>query len=240
MPPHLTSTLASIQIGKPKLHGRPDATNPLEKPWESGFFKDPISGPVRLDWLNIDGDGQADLENHGGRDKAVCVYSAEHYPAWRSELQLPNMPHGAFGENFTLANLTDSQVCIGDVFEFTGSGTNGASSNVRVQVSQPRQPCWKLGRRWLMKELPALVIDSNRTGWYFRVLMPGNISPGMTLQLIERPHPDWPITRANDVLYRMQHDAEAMQALASLELLSQSWRDALEVRINRLHTSQTR
>ena len=87
--------LLSIQTGTPVDHGRPDASDPLERPWTSGFFKSPVAGPVFLGKTNLDGDGQADLENHGGPDKAACVYAADHYDAWRHELALPELPDGS-------------------------------------------------------------------------------------------------------------------------------------------------
>ena len=140
---------------------------------------------------NLEGDGQADLENHGGVDKAVLAYSADHYDKWRHELGM-DMPHGAFGENLTIAGLNERSVHIGDVF---GIG------EARFEVSQPRQPCWKLARRWRMHELPGLVVQNGRSGWYLRVLKPGRIARQMPVTLLERPNPEWSIARANQILY---------------------------------------
>jgi MOSC domain-containing protein YiiM len=224
-----TATVLSIQIGRPKLYGIPSSVLPLDKPYTTGFVKNPIEQPIRLDWTNLDGDAQADLENHGGRDKAVCAYAAEHYPAWRTELNksADEFAHGAFGENLTIAGYNESTICLGDQFQL---GT------ARIEVSQPRQPCWKLGRRWQLKELPGLVIDSGRTGWYFRVLMPGQIAAGDELQLLARPCPEWTIARANHVFYELKKDADASQALSQVAPLAVSWRDALESRANLLRS----
>ena len=127
--------LLSIQVAKPKSYGTPDAIETHDKPWTTGFFKMPVLGPVAVSLTQIAGDGQADLKNHGGPDKAILAYSADHYPDWRERLLMPDMPYGAFGENLTVGGLTEESVCIGDVL---GIGP------LTVEVSQPRQPCWKL------------------------------------------------------------------------------------------------
>jgi MOSC domain-containing protein YiiM len=215
------ASLVSIQVGQPQTLGRSDATDLMDREWTTGFFKQTVSGPVALRRTNLDGDGQADLENHGGPDKAVNVYPAEHYPLWIEELGLDSLPFGGFGENFTLAGLTESTVAIGDVF---------AIGDAAVQVSQPRQPCWKLARRWRLKDLAARVIQTGRTGWYVRVLQEGTVAAGTTVRLIERPHPEWTVAAANDVMHHRRHDREATLALAACPALSASWREALERR----------
>ena len=88
--------LCSVQIGLPKDYGFEDAADTHDKPWTTGFFKMPVEGRVFAGRTNLSGDGQADLKNHGGIDKAVLAYSAEHYPEWRQQLDLPQMSHGAF------------------------------------------------------------------------------------------------------------------------------------------------
>src|ERR1700685_2382089 len=141
--------LHSIQVGLPKNYGLEHASDPHDKPWTTGFFKAPVDGPVFVGRTNLEGDAQADLINHGGVDKAVLAYSADHYPKWRRELELPDMPSGAFGENLTIAGLSEESVCIGDTLRI------GA---VSFEVSQPRQPCWKLARRWRMHQLTGFVV----------------------------------------------------------------------------------
>jgi len=130
--------------------------------------------------------------NHGGPDKAVLGYAAAHADVWASELGLAAMPGGGFGENLTIRGQTEADVCVGDVYE---AGT------AVLCVSQPRQPCWKLGRRWRRRELPLRVIETGRTGWYFRVLSPGDILPGSAMKLLDRPHPTLSIAALNDMLY---------------------------------------
>lgn len=220
-------TLASLQIGKAQQLGIPGAREPMDKPWVSGFYKEPVTVPVELSLFNLAGDEQADLENHGGRDKAICCYAVEHYPSWREALELPELPYGAFGENFTFDGTNEETICLGDQFTI-GTAT--------VEVSQPRQPCWKLGRRWRIKELPAVVIETGRTGWYFRVLQPGIVQAGQEITRIARPYPDWSIARANEVFYRGKHDADASEALAAVPALAESWREHLHSRAAKLRS----
>ena len=214
-------TIVSIQVGRVLALGAPGAADAMDRPWTTGFFKAPVAGPVAFAALGAAGDEQADRINHGGPDKAILAYSAEHYPVWQSDLNLPELPFGAFGENLTIAGLTEADVCIGDSWQ---------SGEVLFEVSQPRQPCWKLARRWRVKSLPATVIQTGRTGWYLRVLAPGELAAGSTLALIARPNPAWTIRRANEVMHFHKYDADESLALAAVPGLSASWRDGLRVR----------
>jgi MOSC domain-containing protein YiiM len=213
-----TPLLVSIQIGLPRSYGYEGADDPMDRPWQTGFFKQPVDDPRWLGKTNLAGDGQADLTAHGGPDKAVLSYAASHYPEWRQELQRPDLPHGAFGENFTIDGLSEETVCLGDTYRL---------GDAIVQVSQPRQPCWKLAWRWRMKELTALVERSGRTGWYIRVLEEGEVRPGLALTLLERPYPEWTIARASRVMRGRRQDPAAAGELAGCELLAASWRDRL-------------
>ncbi len=216
------AVLASIQVGRPRDLGTEGAADPMERPWTSGFLKDPVSGPVALGPTNLEGDGQADLANHGGPDKAVCCYPAAHYPGWRAELGRPEIAFGAFGENFTIDGLAEPDVCIGDVFRVGGAV---------VQVSQPRQPCWKLARRWKIKTLTLAVQESGRTGWYVRVLSPGLVTAGDAVERVERPHPGWTIAEANRIMHRDKADLASAASLADLPALSASWKATLGKRL---------
>jgi MOSC domain-containing protein YiiM len=213
--------LYSIQVGTPKSYGFEDAIDAHDKPWTTGFFKTPIEGPVFVGATNLVGDGQADLKNHGGIDKAVLAYSLDHYPKWRDELRMPDMPCGAFGENLTIAGLNEELVYIGDIFRV---GT------VTFEVSQPRQPCWKLARRWRMHELTSLVVRNGRSGWYLRVLEQGWIEAQMPVVLIERPNPAWSIARANEILHHRKTDLPLTLELADVPGLADSWVDELRGR----------
>jgi MOSC domain-containing protein YiiM len=215
------ATLCSIQVGTPREYGFEDAVDPHDMPWITGFFKNPVEGPVFVGKINLAGDGQADLINHGGADKAVLAYSAEHYPKWRNELHLPHMPYGAFGENLTIAGMSEESACIGDTFRI---GT------AIFEVSQPRQPCWKLARRWRMHELTALVLRNGRSGWYLRVLEEGWIKAGKPVELITRPNTAWPIARANEILHHRKTDLPLTLALADVPGLANAWVEELRER----------
>lgn len=219
--------LHSVQIGTPRSYGSEDAADSHDKPWTTGFFKKPVEGPVFVSATNLAGDGQADLKNHGGIDKAVLAYSANHYPKWRGELRMPDMPCGAFGENLTIAGLSEESVCIGDIFSI---------GPVTFEVSQPRQPCWKLARRWRMHELVGLVVRNGRTGWYLRVLQEGTIKAGMPVLLIDRPNPAWSIARANEILHHHQTELPLTLELADVPRLANSWVEELRERADRLRT----
>jgi MOSC domain-containing protein YiiM len=205
----------------------------MERAWSTGIFKQAIEGPVELGFTNLAGDEQSDLRLHGGPDKAVCAYSAEQYAYWQTQLSR-EMTHGAFGENFTLGGITEADVCIGDVF-----GIGDSEQAALVQISQPRQPCWKLARRWRIKTLAAQVQHTGRTGWYFRVLQPGSVAAGTTLRLIRRPHPDWSVARANQIMHVDKHDLELTAVLAALPALSANWKANLTSRLSRKSSSNS-
>jgi MOSC domain-containing protein YiiM len=202
--------LSSLNIGRP---ARIDGA----EPWTSGIYKSPVQGLVHLSSANLAGDGQADLNVHGGPDKAVCVYSADHYPFWRTELGVPDCGPGWFGENFSIEGQNETGVAVGDIYRI---GT------AIVQISQPRAPCSKLGRRWNRLDMPKLVVQSGRTGWYLRVLKEGDVEAGHALMLVERPFPRWTIDAVNAAAYGRggTADIEAVRELADCTALAEAWR----------------
>lgn len=208
--------LLSLQVGRPAEHTS-EVADGQDAVWVSGIWKSPVFGRLQLDLTNLDGDAQADLKNHGGPDKAICCYAAEHYPGWRGTLEKSEseFPFGAFGENWTLTGMTEDIICIGDTY------TVGTA---RVQVSQPRMPCWKLGRRWKLPDLHSQVRDSGHTGWYLRVLETGEVGPGDMLSLLERPQPEWTVARINDAMYVQKDDEALSYELGRLPLLAEAWR----------------
>jgi MOSC domain-containing protein YiiM len=213
--------LVSIQVALPRIIDADVAPDPAGKPWFSAFGKQHVDGPVWLARHNLTGDKQGDLEHHGGLDKAVLAYSAEHYATWHAELGRDDLPHGAFGENFTIAGLDETSVCIGDIY---------AIGETVVQVSQPRQPCWKIASFWHTKDLTARVDAAGRTGWYLRVLQEGHVATGDSVTLIERLCPDWPVARTTAVT-RHGAEPESLPELASCLALSASWQAKLAPRI---------
>lgn len=210
--------LLSIQVGLPR-----EVTDAYDaRPWATGFFKEPVHGRVFVGRTNLAGDGQADLRNHGGPDKAVLAYAASAYPLWRQELGPRDMAYGAFGENLTLLGCDESQVCVGDEWRI---------GEAVLQISQPRQPCWKLARRWGLEDLPSRVVENGRSGWYLRVLAEGHIEAGQRVSLLDRTCPEWTIARCNDVLYRRSDGGRSDElALSRCPLLSEGWRRYLHRR----------
>lgn len=207
----MMTMLVSIQVGLPVVRDAADA----KQRWVTGMFKETVTGAVRITPHGIPGDGQADLRNHGGPDKAVNVYPVEHFRHWESTLGIGPLAAGAFGENFTLQGTLEDAVCIGDVLRI---------GSALVQVSQPRAPCWKLSRRWQVPDLALRVEQSGRTGWYLRVLEEGLAVAGHRLELISRPHPEWTVAAANEIMHVRKDDREAARALAGCASLAESWR----------------
>lgn len=190
---------------------------------DSAIDKHPVAERLWLGWEGLRGDEQADRRFHGGPEKALHHYARDHYPAWRAALgERPVLDApGAFGENLSTSGLTEADVCVGDIFQ---AGT------ARIQVSQARQPCWKLDHRFGHRGMAARVQSSGMTGWYYRVLQEGWLAAGDTLVLQERPHAAWTLARVQDILNRRVLDPEVLHALANLPELSPNWRTLFEKR----------
>lgn len=223
-----TVKVLTLHTGKARQMVSAQSGEWWDKPWETGFYKEPRTEPCWLGYEGFRTDEQADRRHHGGPEKAVCVYSSEHYPCWQETLGIPDLPYGAFGENLTIIGLLETAVCIGDRFSI---------GEAEVQVSQPRQPCWKLARRWQVKDLAARVEQNGFTGFYFRVLRHGHVQAGDVLELIERPFPQWTIERCNRIMHHSKHDAEAARDLSACPLLSASWKDSLWLRAGKESTA---
>jgi MOSC domain-containing protein YiiM len=210
--------IVALFVGMPQSTAAQGSDAWWDKPWESGIFKAPVSGPVWLSYGGLRGDGQADRVHHGGPDKAVCVYPAAHYEHWRAQPGLAAMAWGGFGENITLGGATETQLCIGDRFEL---------GQAVVEISQPRQPCWKLARRWRVQDLKEQSERTGFTGFYFRVLCHGFIQAGDPGVLVERPWPQWTLAECNAIMHQRQQDREAARRLSECPRLSGTWKDKL-------------
>lgn len=213
--------VASLQVGRPRTLGRPEAEDAQERPWTSAIWKTPVSGPRAVSTHNIEGDAQADLSVHGGPDKAVLAYALAHYPYWRKELPAVDFPPGSFGENLTVEGATEVDVAVGDTWR-VGSAL--------LQVSQPRQPCWKLARHLNVRDMVVRVHESGRTGWYYRVLEEGAVEAGSEMVLLDRPHSEWTVAIATEVMLDIAAGPEAALELASVPELSESWKRILRLR----------
>ncbi|HZL43451.1 MAG TPA: MOSC domain-containing protein [Verrucomicrobiae bacterium] len=192
-----------------------------DKPWESGIFKQPLTGPIWMSYGGLRGDEQADRKYHGGPEKAVCVYPSFHYDYWRAQPGLAEIPLGGFGENITLGGATEAQLCIGDRFRF---------GEAIVEISQPRQPCWELSRRWHVIDLKEQAERNGRTGFYFRVIHHGWIKPGDVGLLTERPCPQWTLAECNAIMHQRLEDHGSALRLSECPQLSTSWKDSLFAR----------
>lgn len=185
----------------------------------SAIAKSPVTGPVKIGFLGLEGDEQADPTVHGGPDKALHHYPHDHYARWSEDrvddpvLAAP----GAFGENIATLGLTEDQVCIGDRFRL---------GRALIEISQGRQPCWKQAERLRWPALPALMVKERRSGWYYRVIEEGAAEPGEALAMVERPLPGWTVRRVFGLLIAgdHRHDPAALRDLAGMELLYDGWR----------------
>lgn len=184
----------------------------------SGIAKRRIESAY-LGYGGLEGDEQADLRHHGGPEKALHHYAFEHYASWRKELPQPPAllaSPGAFGENISTTGLTENEVCVGD---------NYLLGEAVIEVSQARQPCWKLNLRFAHADMARRVQMSCRTGWYYRILRPGLVSRGGTLKLVTRPNPEWPLARLLNALYVNPLDFKELEQMAELKALPVRWRE---------------
>jgi MOSC domain-containing protein YiiM len=220
----------SIQVATPTDYFREQ---------QSAINKQTVSGPIHVGKNNLSGDKQADLQVHGGRDKAVYVYPHEHYSYWSqatglfktSRLKLSENPNGSFGENLTVSGLTEDHAYIGDVF---------ACGDVLLQITQPREPCWKLAFKFKQKKLPQWVITSGRTGWYMRVLQEGEINTDMSFTRIKRGCQDWSVLSCNQLYHNKKLNPEKLKSMLACEGLSESWRNSFQKRLEIAKQLQSR
>lgn len=189
----------------------------------SAIDKRAVEGRRVVDALGIAGDEQADLSVHGGPDKAIHHYPRDHYGWWAETIgdHALLQDAGAFGENISTSGLTESAACIGDRYRL---------GSALVEISQGRQPCWKLGHRFGIATLPATVVSSRRGGWYYRVIEDGAVGAGDALELMERPLPDWSVERVFHLLIggAGKREPAALRALAAMDLLAANWRARAE------------
>jgi MOSC domain-containing protein YiiM len=191
----------------------------------TGIFKTPLSGPVHLRTLNLDGDRQADLSVHGGPNKAVYGYPSEHYPDWRRELPGIDMPWGMFGENFTTTGLAEDNLHIGDRFQIGSS---------IIMVRQPRTPCYKLAVKFQRDDMLDLFLASGRSGYYFSVEHEGVVAVGDTFKLLSREQDGITIAEMNHLLVRDRYNQELLRKAIHTKALPEPWREYFSDRLQRL------
>ncbi len=186
----------------------------------TGAFKEPVDGPVPLTPTGLAGDGQGDTVHHGGPDKAVMCYARSHYAAWRAEgLELPE---GALFENLTVDGLSESDVCLADVWRV---------GEAVLQVTQSRRPCWKLASRWGIPDLARRVQATGRTGWYLRVLAAAPLEAGQRMVLVDRAPGAVDLAELSRVMTVDRHDVPAIHRVLASPGVPEGWRTALQRRL---------
>lgn len=213
--------LLSVNVSQPRELGR-IANGRRVVTVVSGIAKQPVGAEtLYLDWENLEGDGQADRRVHGGRDKTVYAYPSGHWPSWRDEEGRDFGP-GSFGENLSVIGVTEGAVCIGDVW---------AWGEALVQVSQPRAPCYKLelhtGRPGMIERMRA----NGRTGWYFRVLRPGQVPVAGPIRIAERHAAGVDVLRAHLATEHGSMTDDERRAILAHAPLASAWQRAIRYRL---------
>ncbi|CAF9917903.1 MAG: hypothetical protein GOMPHAMPRED_001409 [Gomphillus americanus] len=198
---------------------------------KSGIDKQIVSTPIRLSKLGLT-DDEHDLVFHGGPDKAVLGYCVSHYPSWQASFpdRASRFVAGGFGENFVLSEMNERNVCIGDIVS--------VGSQAILQVSLPRQPCFKLNHRFSLKNFAPKTYQSSRTGWYYRVLQEGTIKAGDKVKVVQRHWPDWPIERIQEYLHRNTENLAMNTALAAIEDLGKESREQFQNRVDKANKAR--
>lgn len=187
----------------------------------SGYVKRPIDGRARVEATGLAGDEIADLSVHGGPEKAIYGYALLHYASWATEQPhlIDRLQPGAFGENLTIDGLAETDICLGDVHRI---GT------ALLQVCQPRQPCFKFALFFGDKRMPRAMARTGRAGWYYRVIENGELGPGDTITLIDRPQPDFRFSRLVEIVYGGRATRDELVALAGMDEVASHLRSAAQ------------
>lgn len=187
----------------------------------SAIVKSPVEGEVHLGKLGFAGDEQADLEHHGGPDKAVCCYSYDNYPYWEKSLNRTLGP-SAFGENLTVEGATEADVRIGDLYRVGGA---------TVQVCQPRIPCFKVDKKFGLKGMVERMTDTGFTGFYLRVLEEGPVRAGDRFTLLKRNEEAPMVAFANRILYHEPTNRQALEMLLNTPHFAPAWLKSVQKRL---------
>lgn len=207
--------VVSVNVGRPRETIWKDLTV------STGIFKEPANGPVTISPLNLDGDGQADLTVHGGLAKAVYAYPLEHYEYWRKQLPELDFFMGTFGENLTTEGLLEGSLCIGDRLR-VGSAV--------LVVTQPRMPCYKLALRFKRDDMIQRFLESGRSGFYFAVGEPGEVSAGAGIEILSRDPNRVTIADILRLYLRQADDPDLIQRAFNIDSLPYNWKAQLLLR----------
>jgi ferredoxin-NADP reductase/MOSC domain-containing protein YiiM len=203
--------LLSVNVGKPR-----------NVAWQgktvyTGVWKQPVPGPVQARRLNLDGDGQGDLQGHGGEQRAVLVYQIQSYRHWQQHLKRDDLGYGEFGENLTVDGLPDDEVCIGDRYRI------GAAE---FEVTQPRVTCYRVGLRLGEPEMPALLVSHHRPGFYMRVITEGHIQAGDKIVKTRTGPHALTVADADALLYLPGRDPAKLRLATQIPALSPGWQQS--------------
>ena len=209
--------LVSVNIGLPRSLKWRGAT------FETGIFKQPVSGRIALRQTNLDGDRQADLSVHGGTNKAVYGYPTEHYEYRRNELPGVELEWGAFGENFTTSGLLETEVCVGDRYQI---------GSALIVVTTPRQPCFKLAAKFNRDDMIQRFLHSGRSGYYFSVAQAGEVATGDEFRLLTRLDPTITIAEMVDLYTSASPDIDVLERAVRVQSLSPGWRARFQARLD--------
>ena len=211
--------IISLNVGLPRLvlrNGEPVST---------GIFKEPVAGRVMMRTVNLDGDGQADLSVHGGRDKAVYVYPSEHYDFWKRELPEMELSWGMFGENLTTTGLLETEINIGDKLRI---------GSAEVMVTQPRMPCYKLGIRFGRNDIIKRFLASERSGFYLAVLKEGEVGSGDDFELIGKDGNNVRVVDITRLYASEKRSTDLLRGAIAVDALPDNWREYFRERLARL------
>src|SRR5215470_17757494 len=213
------ATLVAVNVGLPK-----------DVPWRgttvhTGVWKQAVSGPRLVRRLNVEGDGQGDLEGHGGEYRAVLVYQLASYRYWQEVLGRNDFVHGQFGENFTVDGLADDEVCIGDRFRI---------GEAEFEVTQPRVTCYRVGLRMNEPRMAALLVSHHRPGFYLRVLVEGRVQAGDEIVKTASGPEGMTVAEIDALLYLPGRTRDRLAAALRIPALSPGWRTSLQTLLDQV------
>jgi len=214
---NIISKVISTQISKVKT------IDDGQKIWETGSFKDNTTKLLDVKRDGIVGNKVADLKHHGGIDKAIFANAQCNYKIWSQYLQIEPLEYGALAENLTLSNLNENNVSIGDIHKI---------GSVVLEVSQPREPCWKIGQKFKHKEFTKEIYTSGLTGWYYRVIEDGQFQVNDDVELVKKANNSFTIAKSNYILRNPYENQKESQSLLNLECLGEPFRKSLNKKIN--------
>jgi ferredoxin-NADP reductase/MOSC domain-containing protein YiiM len=207
----VAATLLSVNVGMPKdvaWQGRTVHT---------GVWKYPVAGPRMVRRTNLDGDGQGDLNGHGGEQRAVLVYQVQSYEHWRAHFGRDDLEYGQFGENFTVDGLPDDEVCIGDRYRI---------GEAEFEVTQPRVTCFRVGMRFGEPTLPALLVAHSRPGFYLRVIREGHVKAGDDIVRTRTGRHALTVAATDALLYLPDRDPRMLRDAVDIPALSPGWQQS--------------